>query len=122
MAIGNVLAQVHEGMTVYDRLHNEIGRVERVQMSDDDPSTPQVEAVTPGNQREDKGLIDHIADAFTTDRLPEEMRRRLLQQGFIRIDSSGLFEADRYVMPDQIMAVSDDAVTLKVSRDELVRH
>jgi hypothetical protein len=123
MQTGNFLAQVREGMRVYDRLHNEIGTVERVQMSDDNPATEEVEAVTPGNlDQRDDSLIDNIAEAFAPDELPEEVRERLLQRGFIRIDSSGLFAADRYVTPDQIMSVSGDALTLKVSRDELMRH
>lgn len=123
MENGNFLAQIHEGMKVYDRLHNEIGTVEYVRMSDDDPTTEEVEAVTPGNPAErDDSLIDVIADAFAPDGLPDEIRDRLLQQGFIRIDSSGLFAADRYVLPDQIMSVSGEAVTLNVSRDELVKR
>jgi hypothetical protein len=123
MVTGNVLAQVHEGMKVFDRAHNEIGTVERVQMSDDDPSTQQVEAATPGNLRErDNSLIDVIARAFVADDLPEEIRKRLLQQGFVRIDAAGLFAADRYVTPDQIKSVSGDEVMLKASKDELLRR
>jgi hypothetical protein len=123
METGNFLAQVREGMRVYDRLHNEIGTVERVQMSDDNPATEEAEAVTPGNlrQREDS-LIDNIAEAFAPDELPEEIRERLLQHGYIRIDSAGLFAADRYVTADKIMSVSGDALTLKVSKDELLQR
>ena len=123
MDTGNFLAQVHEGMKVYDRMHNEIGTVDYVQMSDDNPATEEVEAATPGNLRErDDSLIDNIAEAFKPDELPEEVRERLLQEGFIRIDSAGLFAADRYVAADQIMSVSGDELTLKVSKDELVKH
>jgi hypothetical protein len=122
MDTGNFLARIEAGMKVYDRLRHEIGKVDYVQMSDDDPATEEVEAVTPGilHTRRDT-LIDSIAEAFTTDELDEEVRQRLLQQGFMRIDSAGLFAADRYVTPDQIMSVSGDAVTLKVSRDELMK-
>jgi hypothetical protein len=123
MDTGNFLAQVHEGMKVYDRMHNEIGTVDYVQMSDDNPATEEVEAATPGKLRErDDSLIDNIAEAFKPDELPEEVRERLLQQGFIRIDSAGLFAADRYVAADQIMSVSGDELTLKVSKDELIKH
>ena len=45
-----------------------------------------------------------------------------MQQGFIRIDSAGLFAADRYVTPDQIVSVSGDALTLNVSQDELMKR
>jgi hypothetical protein len=123
METANLLPKVREGMKVFDRLHHEIGTVERVQMSDDNPATEEVEAATPGNLRErDDSLIDNIAEVFAPDELPEEVRERLFQQGFVRIDSAGLFAADRYVTPDQIMSVSGDALTLNVSKDELLKR
>lgn len=123
METGNFLAQIQEGMRVYDRLNHEIGTVDHVQMSDDNPATPEPEAVTPGNPPERKtGLMAALAEAFAADELPDVIRERLLQEGFIRIDSNGLFAADRYVLPDQIMSVTGEAVTLKVSRDELVKR
>jgi hypothetical protein len=53
--------------------------------------------------------------------VPETLRERLLRQGFLRIDSTSLFAADRYVMPDQIVDVSEGRVTLRVTRDELIK-
>jgi hypothetical protein len=123
MQTGNILAQIHEGMKVYDRMDNEIGTVDRVKMSDDNPATEEVEAVTadePPRRRDT--FLDALADVFSPDELPEVVRERLLQQGFIRIDSSGLFSADRYVLPDQIMSVSGEGVTLNVTKDELVKR
>lgn len=123
MQTGNPLSRISEGMRVYDRLHHEIGKVEYVKMSDDDPSTPEVEASEPERRPQRDSLIDNIAEVFApADQIPDELRDRLMQQGFIRIDSAGLFSADRYVMPDQIMSVSGDAVTLNVSKDELVKR
>jgi hypothetical protein len=123
MDSGNFLAQVHEGMKVFDRQHHEIGKVERVQMSDDNPATPEVEAATPGNLRErDNSLIDNIADVFAPDELPEDVRARLMQQGFLKLDTRGLFAADRYILPEQIISVSDDEVMLNVSKDELLKQ
>jgi hypothetical protein len=117
----NYLAQVEEGMRVFDRLHHEIGKVDYVKLSDDDPSTPEIEAVEPDRSGDrPETVIDAIADVFHPDELPEAVRDRLLQKGFVRIDSAGLFAADRYVTPDQIMSVSGDALTLNVSREELV--
>lgn len=122
METGNFLARIEEGMKVYDRLNDEIGKVDYVQMSDDNPATPEVEAATPSPDLERRDtLIDNIAEAFTTDELDEEVRERLLQAGFVRIDSKGLFAADRYVTPDQIMSVTGDSITLNVTRDELVK-
>ena len=119
----NFLARVHEGMKVFDSAHHEIGKVDRVQMSDDDPATRETEAATAGDLRMRKrGFIDDIAEVFNPDELPEDVRNRLLQKGFVRIDANGLFAADRYVTPDQILSVSGDELTLNVSKDELLKH
>jgi hypothetical protein len=122
MDTGNFLAHVHEGMKVFDSQQHEIGTVDYVKMSDDNPATDapeQVEARDPAAR--DDSLIDNIADVFAPDDLPEEIRDRLLQGGFLRIDSKGLLAADRYIMPSQISTVAGDAVTLNVSKDELLK-
>lgn len=118
----NHLAQVHEGMRVFDRQHREIGKVDYVRLSDDDPTTPEVEAVVPARDNRRETILDTLADVFRPDNLPEEMRNRLLQQGFVRLDSAGLFEADRYITPDQIESVSGEEVVLTVNRDDLIKH
>src|SRR5690606_17962526 len=103
---------------------NEIGRVDWVQYGNDDPATPDVEArTTEGveDQRDDT-LLDNIVDAFRVDDLPEEMRQRLLMGGFVRIDSDGIFAADRYVLPDQIAGVADDELMLTVEKSELMKR
>lgn len=120
----NFLEQIHEGMKVFDSARHEIGKVEYVRLSDDNPATAEAEAVTPGTLPEhNDSLMENIAEVFAPDDgLPDEIRDRLLQQGFVRIDSDGLFAADRYVTPDQIGSISADALTLNVTRDELVRR
>jgi hypothetical protein len=45
-----------------------------------------------------------------------------LRHGFIRINTSGLFAADRYAMPDQIASVADDRITLHVMREDLMKR
>jgi hypothetical protein len=117
------LRHVEEGMKVFDRDRNEIGKVEYVQFGDDDPSTVEVEAAAPSTL--DRGrdtLLDNIAEAFAGDEIPDEIRARLLQQGFVRIDASGIFAADRYVTPEQIASVTGDGLLLNVTRDQLVKH
>lgn len=116
------LRDVEQGMRVFDRERHEIGKVEWVQFGDDDPETPEVEASGPSDRRDDDTVLDVIAKAFRTDDLPEEVRARLLHQGFVRIDADGLFAADRYVMPEQIDTVSGDGVMLNVTRDELMQR
>lgn len=116
------LRDVEQGMRVFDRERHEIGKVEWVQFGDDSPETPEVEASGPADQRDDDTLLDVIARSFRTDDLPEEVRARLLHQGFVRIDADGLFAADRYVMPEQIDLVSGDRLMLNVTRDELMKR
>lgn len=123
MQSGTTLKFVEEGMKVFDRERHEIGKVEYVQFGDDDPETPEVEAAAPNTlDRRDRTLVDDIALAFTaSDDLPEEVRLRLLEQGFVRIDANGIFAADRYVTPGQIDSVSGDGLMLNVTKDELVK-
>jgi hypothetical protein len=121
-----LLTQIYEGMTVYDRTGDKIGTVEHVYLgavseeADKSGGGPET-ASSPG--RSESSLIGDFAKAiFPTDQVPELLRQRLLRHGFIRIDSTGLFAADRYVMPDQIADVSEDRVTLRVTRDELIKR
>lgn len=122
MQTSSSLRFVEQGMRVFDREHHEIGKVDWVQFGDDDPETPEVEANGPSGRRDDDTLIDVLARAFTADNVPEEVRDRLVHQGFVRIDADGLFAADRYVMPEQIASVSGDGMTLNVSKDQLIKH
>jgi hypothetical protein len=117
------LRSVEEGMKVFDSERHEIGTVEYVQFGDDNPATPEVEAAAPNTlDSRDETLMDAIARAFGNDDLPDEIRQRLLLQGFVRIDANGLFATDRYVTPEQIASVSADGLMLNVTKDELVKH
>jgi len=121
-----ILTRIYEGMTVYDRTGDKIGTVEHVylgavseeaDMRGGGPGT----ASSPG--KSESSLIEDFARAiFPADQVPEPLRQRLLRHGFIRINSTGLFAADRYVMPDQIADVSEDRVTLRAIRDELIKR
>ena len=115
---------IHEGMKVYDRTNAEIGTVEMVKFSDEDPTTPEVETagVNPIEEERDDNLVESIARVFRSDELPEELRERLLREGFVLIDADGLFEAGRYVLPDQIASVSGDRLVLKASKAELLKR
>jgi hypothetical protein len=121
-----ILTQIYEGMTVYDRSGDKIGTVEYVYLgavneeADKRGGGPGT-ASSPGEP--ESSLIEDFAKAILpTDQVPEPLRQRLIRQGFIRIDSTGLFSADRYVMPDQIADVSKDRISLRVSRDELIKR
>jgi hypothetical protein len=120
----DVLRSVHEGMKVVDSSRKEIGRVDWVQYGNDDPETLDVEARSTEGMEEPLAdtLVDNIVDAFRVDDLPEEIRQRLLMQGFVRIDAEGIFAADRYVLPEQIAGVADDELMLNVEKSELVKR
>ena len=66
-------------------------------------------------------LLEDLAQIFTPDTMPEPVRARLLRHRFIRIDTTGLFAADRCAMPEQITSVSGDRVTLGVTYEELMQ-
>ena len=123
MQSASTLKFVEEGMKVFDRERHEIGKVEYVQFGDDDPETVEVEAAAPNTlDRRDRPFVYDLAMAFTAgDDLPEELRQKLLEQGFVRIDANGLFAADRYVTPEQIDSVSGDGLMLNVTKDELLK-
>lgn len=123
MQTATSLRFVEEGMKVFDRERHEIGKVEYVQFGEDDPETPEVEASGNSELRErDDSLIDNFAQAFSVDEVPEELRERLINQGFVRIDANGLFAADRYITPEQIDSVSADGLMLNVTKDELIKR
>ncbi len=119
-----MLEAVHEGMEIYDRDGKRIGTAERVHIGEvstvarDRGMGPAT--VSSADQPRDT-LLHDLAQVFNTDEVPEEVRERLLNNGFVRIDADGLFAQDRYVLPEQIERVSGDQVTLRVSRDELIR-
>lgn len=120
----NVLSNIREGMKVLDSSNRQIGTVETVRFGDDDPSTvePEAREVNPGDRQTHRSLIEAVADVFRSDGLPEEVQEKLLLQGFVRIDADGLLASDRYVTPDQIAGVSSDALTLRVSKDALLKR
>lgn len=118
-----VLSHIHEGMAVYDYNEDKIGTVSFVRMTDEDPTRPGPETasapMTDDPRRE--SLVYQVAEAFVDgDDLPEEVRRRLLREGYIRVDT-GVLKADRFVTPDQISHVSEENVYLSVSEDDVIR-
>lgn len=73
------------------------------------------------NMRRDT-IVDNIAEAFSPNEVPEQLQSKLLMSGYIRMDADGLFAADRFITPDQIVNVSDEKVYLSVNLDGLVKR
>lgn len=120
--MNNLLSKIHKGMKVYDQTQSEIGTVEYVQFGDEDPLKPRTRAAAPGTAGEHgEWLVESLLDVFAPDELPETLRKRLLLYGFVRVDGSGLYNADRYILPQQIQSVDGQRVTLKVSKAELTQ-
>ncbi len=112
------MTTIREGMDVYDVNGKHIGTVERVHFGE---SVEGVQTATPSNPgTTGNTLVADFWQVFSTDNVPEELRARLMERGFIRIDADGLFASDRYVTLDNVASVGPDRVTLNVARDQLI--
>lgn len=124
------LMGITEGMSVHDSDGDRIGKVRNVRMGGNDPvdAGRQANESGVGTTDPDVGdyattLIDDVATTFTSDDndLPEEEREQLLNKGYIQIDSSGFFTADRFATADQIARIEGNDVHLNVDQDDLVK-
>ena len=123
---GRVLAAIRKGMAVYDRADRKVRAVRRVFMGGVDPEDAQRQAAEaaalPPADDLGSALPRAVAQALgPNESIPDELRERLEQEGYIAIDGAGLFAGDRYATADQIARVVDDRVLLSASRDELAR-
>jgi hypothetical protein len=123
--VNPILLRVYEGMTVYDQGGDKIGMVQYVYLGEvvEAPEDFGQEAQTSSTFTGATGsLIEEFAKAILlTERVSDIWRERLLSYGFIRINSTGLFTADRYAIPSQIASVVDHRVVLCVNRNELIK-
>lgn len=121
-----ILYQVREGMRVYDRDNKDIGTVDRVYFgaaSDQAYERGQgpADTRTANTAMTDAPVLRDLANVFEPDNLPEELKERLLNRGFVRLNAAGIIAADRYILPEQIDLVTNKQVVLKVARDELIK-
>jgi hypothetical protein len=117
------IRQVREGMEVYDVNHVRLGKVDDLYFGEvNEVEAERGEGAATARDRSTRGdsLIDDFARVFVNpDDIPEEVRARLLREGFIRVDA--LLAPARYILPSQISHVDKDHVHLSVGRDELVK-
>lgn len=107
------LAQVREGMSVYDAGGDEVGTVAEVRMADMEAADLQP---AQGGDRADS-IVESAAEAIAgTD---DDVSTRMLQTGYFRLDSKGLFAGDKYVTPDLIASVDANGVRLNVAKDAI---
>jgi hypothetical protein len=118
---GDVLAQVHEDMEVYDSAEKRVGKVSGVFMGAraDAPGTGAEPArgTGPETTRSDS-LIENVAEAFSPD-LPPVVRSRLRHNGYIRV-GGGLLQGDRYALREHVAAVRGDRVLLNIRAEEMI--
>lgn len=120
------LARVYKDMAVFDATGQRIGTVAFVYLgasSEDELASGTGAARVPDPVSTDPSLVDLLAEIFRgRDPVPETLRARLLRNGFIRIDMSGLLAGDRYALPEEIESVTGDGVKLRVERDALIKR
>ncbi len=119
----DMLLQIQTGMKVYDRNKDEIGTIEYVQFTDEDPDSPGPETATSTLDKtsaDRNSFMDSIVRAVDGgDDLPDEVRQKLLRDGYIRIDT-GILKSDVFALPQQVSSVSSEKVYLEATRDELI--
>jgi hypothetical protein len=121
----DLLAQVQDGMRVYDRDDKEVGKVDGLFMgaaADQRERSGVIPASTAGAERlVDEELETVFGELFTGDsRLPEVVRRRLHYNGFLAI-KGGLLRGTRYALREHIGSVTGDAVRLTIPAAELIQ-
>ncbi len=115
---------IQVGMHVLDNTGADIGTVRDFRFSENEDE-PDVEpaGLDADDTREDNSLIGAIGRAIAPgDDLPQALRDRLLLDGYIRLDSKGLFATDRFILAEQIESVSGEEVVLNVGKDELLKR
>jgi hypothetical protein len=119
----NVLENIAEGMTVYDREGRELGKVDQVHAGRKSPQLPYTYGGTltgkkPGE--DDEILAKVVEELFDPmDNLHKELQKELYVHGFMRMLTHGLEGEARYIRPHQIRSVSEGAVHLHDSEEEL---
>ncbi len=88
------------------------------------PQVPRENAIAPGAEvaevddvidDRDDTIVDIIADAFGREEVGEPLRSRLLREGYIHLDASGLFASDRFVLAEQVSGLNAEGVQLNVT-------
>lgn len=107
----DLLAMIKEGMTVVDVDGDRVGTVSFVHMADlNDPDD------NPGQR--DAGLLGALDDVFDPDE-DGDVTARMLREGYVKIDATGIFSDDKYIEPHEIAGVEGDTVQLRLDKDSI---
>jgi len=125
--VKSLLRSIHKGMEVLDNANNRIGTVKDVYFGADSDEMMRHgagAATAPDPSLRESSLVEDVARGLLGvpgEDLPEEMRQRLLNEGYIQIDTAGILRSDRFILPGQIVRVRDEYVHLNVALDELLK-
>lgn len=116
------LRQVYEDYEVYDLNGDHVGEVSDIYLgttSDEAERLGEVESTAPARFQSAATWVTEIAQALDGHPMPEELRERLLNSGFVRIEG-GLLQKDRYILADQIASVEGERVNLRIPGDQIL--
>lgn len=121
----SIMSAVRTGMVVYDSSGDRIGTVEDLYFGADAdaPINDASGAATTGMPRTTRGggvLDDLLRSIFGDDDMPDTLRNRLMNEGFIQIEPGTLLGGDMFATPDQISGVTSDGVQLNIDRKQLI--
>jgi hypothetical protein len=114
---------VRVGMKVFDSDGHHIGKVDGLKFPEN-AIAPEVEVaeVDEAVDERDTTIIGAVAEAFGHEDIPEPLRSQLLRDGYVHLKASGLFAADRYILPEQISGLNADGIKLNVTKDALIKR
>lgn len=112
---------IEVGMKVFDSELNEIGKVDGLKYPEN-ATAPGIEPATSPADADDATLVDAVAEAFGREDVPEPLRSQLLRDGYVHLDTKGLFSSDRYILPEQIARMVADGIQLNVTKDALIKR
>ncbi len=121
-----ILKRVEHGMDVYDSRGERFGTVTDLffgASSDEMRKHGAGAATAPNPSPHTDSLVEDIAEALAinTD-IPEEMRQRMLNEGYVLVHGNGLFAADYYVLTEQIDHVSGLKLYLNAEQGDLIER
>ena len=117
MMTNRALELVQTGMMVVDADGKEVGKVEYLELGYGDEEVPD-DSLPDVFRSAVAGLNDRAGEP----QLPEPVRTRFRQHGFLKVDDPGLTDTDRYVRGDWVAGVSGDRVTLTLPWAALPRE
>lgn len=118
--------RVSEGMTVHDREGEVVGTVQVVYLGG--ASEEAIKKALKSHEASDVTTSESEESDFDANEVPLELRRRLMEKGYVLIQGPDLTGAKRYLAPEQIEGVFSEEIEgvitevlrLRITRGELL--